>query len=109
MRAPGIRRLASYALMAAGSWMVFLGARSLLESQLGRASAAPHHVLSVLLRGLGTQALRSGSAACRKSDARWNPDGMTCPEDPGRMGNARKSRRVLPDPEAASLRVCRHQ
>src|SRR6185295_2263284 len=40
MRAPGMKRLLSYLLMAAGSWLVFLGAREVLESYLGQTSAA---------------------------------------------------------------------
>jgi sortase A len=40
MRAPGMKRLLSYLLMAAGTWLVFLGARDVLESYLGQNSAA---------------------------------------------------------------------
>jgi sortase A len=40
MRAPGIKRIVSYLLLAAGSCLVFLGAREVLESYLGQTNAA---------------------------------------------------------------------
>jgi sortase A len=60
-----MKRLLSYLLMAAGSWLVFLGAREVLESYLGQTSAARDFNAP---RDTSTHITRTKSAVIRSGD-----------------------------------------
>jgi sortase A len=59
MRAPGMKRFLSYFLLAAGSVLVFLGARDVIESKFGQTTAA---------RTFDTPAVRAHAPAIHSGD-----------------------------------------
>lgn len=101
-----MKRLLSYLLMAAGTWLVFLGARDVLESYLGQNSAErnfhtpPTHIVRTKF-----PALRSGDTVAKLSiprlgtqlyvvegddeaDLRRGPGHMPGTAFPGTRGNS---------------------
>jgi sortase A len=71
MRAPGIKQILSYVLMIAGTCLVFLGAREVLESYFGQQTAA-HSFVPTQTVHAKAPVIRKGDTVARLSIPRLN-------------------------------------